>query len=129
MTVSFPFEQRSSNIFSVIYRPIALVLLWSTKISDWMDVPMIVDTGADYTILPSYQSQNLGVDLEKDCRPYQTQGVGGSDIVYLLQNYRVKQGCFGQDPADTGRCDGVDAPVHFVLGQLGGIFWDRFAML
>lgn len=53
---------------------------------------MIVDTGADYTILPRFYAYDLGINLHKDCMAYQTFGIGGSEKVYLLKNAKVKLG-------------------------------------
>ncbi len=44
---------------------------------------MIVDSGADYTLLPFSKAKDLGVDLEKECRRYTTLGIGGAETVYL----------------------------------------------
>lgn len=53
---------------------------------------MIVDTGADYTLLPRYLANNLGVNLEKDCKIFTTYGVGGGERVYFLPKTKVKLG-------------------------------------
>lgn len=53
---------------------------------------MIVDTGADYTILPRFYAYDLGINLHKDCIAYQTFGIGGKEKVYLLKNAKVKFG-------------------------------------
>ena len=90
MIIKFPFEKKRSPVFGTVYRPVVSVLFWSRKISGWEQIPMIVDTGADYTLLPSYLSHNLGVNLKKDCLPYTTQGVGGKETVRLLKSWRVK---------------------------------------
>ena len=31
---------------------------------------MIVDTGADYTLLPRFLAEDLKIDLEKDCKVF-----------------------------------------------------------
>lgn len=51
---------------------------------------MLVDTGADYTLLPKFYAEDLGISLEKDCIPYSTFGVGGSEMVYVLKNINVR---------------------------------------
>jgi len=53
---------------------------------------MIVDTGADYTLLPRYLAKDLNVDLEKDCKVFPTQGIGGTENVYYLPKIKVKLG-------------------------------------
>lgn len=92
MIANFPFERKTSSIFGSVWRPIAIVSFWSRKINSFVDVPMIVDTGADYSLLPRYWSKNLGVDLESECSRHETIGVGGSEIVYLLKSIKVRLG-------------------------------------
>jgi hypothetical protein len=53
---------------------------------------MIVDSGADYTILPRFYAIDLGIDLKQDCLSYQTFGIGGSEKVYLLKNTKIRLG-------------------------------------
>lgn len=85
MAISFPFKEEKSPIFGIIRRPIAEVFL-KDKIHDlWQPVNMIIDTGADYTLLPQFLAAELGVELTKDCRTVITQGVGGTSKVYLLK--------------------------------------------
>lgn len=53
---------------------------------------MIVDTGADYTLLPRFMAAKLGIDLEKDCKVFTTYGVGGGERVYFLPKIKVRLG-------------------------------------
>ena len=53
---------------------------------------MIVDTGADYTLLPRYMAEVLKINLEKDCRAFNTYGVGGGERVYFLPKIKVRLG-------------------------------------
>lgn len=83
--VDFPYETKKSSIFKVVKRPTATVDFWSEKFSKWISYNMIVDTGADYTILPLSDATDLGVDLEKDCQTFETRGIGGAETVYFLK--------------------------------------------
>ena len=94
--LKFTFEKSSSQIFGSVWRPIAKVGFWSRKIRGWVDIIMIIDTGADYTILPRFYAFDLGISLHKDCETYQTFGIGGSEKVYLLRNAKVKLGKWGR---------------------------------
>lgn len=93
MQVRFPFEEQKTQIFGVVRRPVADVLFWSKDLSDWFPVKMVVDTGADYTILPKWVAAKLGVNVKKDCRKFTTIGVGGRQNVYVVSGgWKVKLG-------------------------------------
>lgn len=53
---------------------------------------MIVESGADYTLLPRFMADKLNVNLEKDCKIFSTYGVGGGERVYFLPKIKVKLG-------------------------------------
>src|SRR3989344_2787823 len=92
MVLKFPFRVEQSPLLGAIYRPIARILFWSDINQNWIAVRMIVDTGADYTLLPSYMSDKLGIDLEKRCKIFNTFGIGGVEKVYFLSKIKVKLG-------------------------------------
>ncbi len=92
MVLKFSYRKEKSSIFGVIYRPIAQVYIWSKQNSTWSEIWMIVDTGADYTLLPRFMASELGVNLEKDCRIFNTYGIGGTEKVYFLAKIKVKLG-------------------------------------
>lgn len=95
MKITFPYEEKESDIFPKIMRPVAEVHFWSKLINGWLGYKMIVDTGADYTILPKYRTVDLGVDLNKDCLIEKTYGVGGKAKVYFLKKkVKIKIGNF-----------------------------------
>lgn len=85
MKVNFPYEEKPSAIFRRIKRPVAKVRFWSKKFDRWLEYTMIVDTGADYTLLPFSKAKDLGVNLEKDCKRFVSRGIGGSETVYFLK--------------------------------------------
>ena len=66
--------------------------LWSQKIAGWIRVAMLVDTGADYTLLPNIYAKHLGVNLQYDARLFETMGIGGHERVYLLQRWPMRLG-------------------------------------
>ena len=92
MDVKFPFEDNGDGVFGRIFRPIAKVTFKSPHIDISVDAWMIVDTGADYTLLPKYYSQKLGISLQKDCAVFGTTGIGGEEKVYFLKRIKVKLG-------------------------------------
>lgn len=85
MDVRFPFEDEGETAFGHILRPLAKVTLSSPNTDKSVDVWMVVDTGADYTILPRHFSTKLRINLEKDCLKNTTFGVGGEQIVYFFK--------------------------------------------
>lgn len=92
MVLKFPFKEEKSPILGKIFRPVVQVFFWSEKLKQWTEVWMIVDTGADYTLLPKYMAEELKIDLEKDCRTFNTYGIGGREQVYFLPKIKVKLG-------------------------------------
>jgi len=90
---SFPYETKSSLIFKTIRRPMAEVEFWSSKRKQWLAYSMIVDTGADYTILPMKTAFDLSIDIEKECQQYLTRGVGGTEKVHFYnKGIKIKIG-------------------------------------
>lgn len=86
MEVKFSFEDAGSSYFGRVFRPIAKVSIQSPKSALWADTWMVVDTGADFTILPRYLSEDLNISLEHDCVKDVTAGVGGERAIYLLKS-------------------------------------------
>jgi predicted aspartyl protease len=92
MVLNFPFEKKPSAIFGSVFRPVATVSFWSKTFLRWSEITMVVDTGADYTILPRYWAKNLGVNLHKEATVYTTSGVGGETKSYFLKSWKIKLG-------------------------------------
>ena len=92
MPLTFPFERRLSPILGEIYRPIARVFFYSEVKDRWLGIWMLVDSGADYTLLPKYFAYRLGINLEKDCKIFKTAGIGGEEKVYFFKKIKVKLG-------------------------------------
>lgn len=92
MVLKFPFKTAKSSILGTIYRPVAQVFFWTDKTKQWTEIWMIVDTGADYSLLPRFMADKLGVALEKECKVFSTYGIGGGERVYFLPRIKVKLG-------------------------------------
>ena len=90
--ISFAFERRPSALFGSVYRPLAVVELWSQKLHGWVRVAMLVDTGADYTLLPKVYASHLGVRLDRNAEVFNTMGIGGSERVYLVRRWPMRLG-------------------------------------
>lgn len=84
--LSSPFDFRGEGYLGKIYRPYIQVLLTSKNIDELIPVEVLVDTGADYTLLPKKYADLLGINLLKECRLDRTHGIGGVEKIYLCQN-------------------------------------------
>jgi hypothetical protein len=117
MDVKFSFEDGGKGAFGHIYRPIAKVTLNSSNTDKSVDVWMVVDTGADYTILPRHFSEKLRISLEKECIKEITFGVGGEQIVYFCKNkIKAQIGNFERN-IPLAFLDSDEVPA--LLGRLG----------
>lgn len=92
MKLKFVYQQETNLTIGTIYRPTALVSFWSTKKNRWVETSMIVDSGADYTIVPHFLAKNLGIDLEEKAFKTDTKGVGGTRVVYFIPKLRARIG-------------------------------------
>ncbi len=75
----------------------ALVGLWSQKLSRWVRVAMLVDTGADYTLLPHLYASYLGIVLNRQAHVFETMGIGGRESVYLVRHWPMQLGSWKRD--------------------------------
>lgn len=117
----FPFTGIGKTYLGTIYRPYALIEISSPRIADWIQVEVVVDTGADYTLLPRKYADLLGINVNIDCLPDKTLGVGGSETIYLCKklvkirigtwNKTIPVGILGRDdiPFLLGRLDCLEA--------------------
>ena len=90
--VQFNFEKAPSSIFGYVFRPIALVYFYAKKTDVWIPVWGIVDSGADYTLLPKGYAEKLGIDLTKDCEEHETFGIGGEEKSKIYREGRLRIG-------------------------------------
>jgi len=123
MDLVFPYQKEKSDLLGIIYRPMASVSFQSRN-NTWVSVRMIVDSGADYTLLPRYVAKRLQIDLEKDCKQITTHGVGGESYVYFLPKIRVRLGIWERN-IPLGFLDGDDVPP--LLGR--HLFMETFETL
>lgn len=94
--ISFPFTFIEKTKLGKIYRPYATVYVFSKARKKWQPVQMIINTGADYTLFPRRYAQVLGIDLNLDCNPETTLGVGGAETVYQYKNLPIRIESLGQ---------------------------------
>ena len=89
MTVKFAYDLVGGSYFGKVFRPVAKVSFQSPVHKLWVDTWMIVDTGADFSILPHFLTKDLSISLEKDCIKEPMAGVGGDQNVFLCKK-RIK---------------------------------------
>jgi predicted aspartyl protease len=117
MKVSFRYEYLGRTSFGPIFRPIAKVSLHALSVDKAVDIWMIVDTGADYTIVPRHIAEKLRISLEKDCTKDTTFGVGGDQSIYFLKKpLRAKLGEIERE-IPLAFFDNNEVPA--LLGRLG----------
>lgn len=92
MIVKFTFEKSQSPVLGEIWRPVAQVLFERRKTKGWRAIWMVVDSGADYTLLPRFMAAKLDIDVEKECRIFHASGIGGTEKVYFLPKIKVQLG-------------------------------------
>lgn len=85
MKISFPYEEKPSLVFGKILRPVVKAKIWSPPFKNWLEYTFIVDTGADYTIMPKSFSFDFGINLETNCTKYSSKGIGGTEVVYFFE--------------------------------------------
>jgi len=124
MAVTFPFDKSVSPILGEIHRPVARVFFFSPTKHHWYGAWVLVDTGADYTLLPKYFAKRLDVNLEKDCNIFRTAGIGGTEKVYLLRSIKVRLGQW-ERKIPVGFLDRDDIPP--LMGRR--LFFETFEVL
>ncbi len=87
----FKFEVTSSALLGQMYRPMVSVKLWSVASGKWRDVQMLLDTGADYSIIPGYIATWLEIDLSHS-KKQPALGLGGAQTLQFISNQKIKIG-------------------------------------
>lgn len=89
---SFPFIFVGNTKLGKIYRPYAIVSVYSKRRKKWQPLEMVIDSGADYTLFPKKYASILGVDLFRECFVETTLGIGGAETVYQYKNLQIRVG-------------------------------------
>lgn len=111
----FPFTKIGKTYLGKIYRPYVIIEFTSDKIKDWIPAQAIVDTGADYTLLPKRYASLLEIDLS-DCVSETTQGVGGAETIHLYKKSLIIKIGKEEKRIPVGFLERDDIPV--LLGRL-----------
>lgn len=119
--ISFKYEAVASRMFGTLYRPVVKVQFWSEATQSWKTVQMLVDTGADYSILPRYLATWLQLEIKDTGKVHETQGVGGVQKIYMVDKLRARIGKFERE-VPVGIIDSTQVPP--LMGRLG--FFETF---
>ncbi len=85
MDVVFDYDYIGDNLHGKIYRPVAKVTFKSPRNNSFVTSWMVVDSGADQSVLPKSLATRLNISLAQDCTRDVTVGVGGSKSIYFLK--------------------------------------------
>lgn len=111
--VRFRFTQGRSEIYGTVHRPGAKVYILTER-GTWLPHSMLVDTGADYTLLPRSIGEFLGFRRKADERLYRAGGVGGGTIRVVMRRVMMRLGRH-EFSADVGWSDSDEVPL--LLGR------------
>lgn len=115
---SEPFTYRGKSSLGKIYRPYLHIFLYSKARKAWQPVEILVDTGADYTLLPKRYAEILGINISSSCHVETTIGIGGTQKVYQYKNLAIKIGSWGKT-----------IPIGFLNRDDLPQFWDGLVAL
>ncbi|MBI4789354.1 MAG: retroviral-like aspartic protease family protein [Chloroflexi bacterium] len=118
MPLTLRFQEIPSKLFGRIYRPVADVDFKHKTRDIWIPIRLIIDTGADYSVLPRSYALPLGIDLERDCQEHWTIGIGGSERIFLYQGQQVRLGKYARI-----------VPVGFLDREIGPALFGRHEFL
>lgn len=108
----FAFTRGRSEIYGIVYRPSAKVYLRSSR-GTWLPHYMLVDTGADFSLLPKLIGEVLGLTKSATDRPHRAGAVGGW-IWVIMRRLRMRLGD-REFEADVGWAQTNGAPL--LLGR------------
>jgi predicted aspartyl protease len=87
----FNFKPQTTHQLGHIWRPEIEISCWSDRHTEWQRYSVLIDTGADYTMLPRYVAALLGIELA-GYTTTQTTGIGGTQKVYFVPEVTIKVG-------------------------------------
>lgn len=87
----FNFETIETKYLGKIRRPTVKVQFWSEAYQEWQTFTMLVDSGADITVLPMYMAGLLDLDMSQG-NTFRTNGIEGTRKTTLVNDVRVKIG-------------------------------------
>lgn len=118
-TTKFSFKDEGTSIFGKIRRPVADVFFKHKTKDSWQKVEVLVDTGADYTLLPKFMAEILGVNIKRECQGVKTSGIGGKTTIFFLgRKMKIKVGDYEKSVPLGFSSSNLIPPI---MGRLGFI--------
>lgn len=118
--IRFPSTRGPSEIYGTLHRPNAKVYLLTQR-GTWLPHYMLVDSGADYTLIPKSIGDFLGLRKKATEHLFKSGGVGGGSIWVVMRRVQMRIGPH-QFPADVGWTNSDEVPL--LLGRAD--VFDRF---
>lgn len=88
--VVFRYRKERSDLFGVIYRPIAEIYFEDNEGKELISF-MYIDSGADISLIPRTLGENLGLKLdEKEIR--EIRGIGDAKVPITIKRVKMKIG-------------------------------------
>jgi len=110
--IEFPFIRRSSKKLGDIFKPIVPVGIVGPKHN--INVMMLLDSGADISMIPYSVGEVLGLELNMKTRS-EAQGIGEGSVSYVLGSAILRIGHY-EIPARIGWALIEEIPL--ILGRL-----------
>lgn len=119
MDLNFPYKDEKSDVFGDIKRPRIEVEVFSTKKDRWIWLDeVLVDTGADFSVLPRFIGSVLVEDITKG-KYVEIKGVvPGVKLIAYIRDFKIKIGN-NKFVAPVAIADSDDVPAIF--GRVGGL--------
>ncbi|PIU64420.1 MAG: hypothetical protein COS84_08460 [Armatimonadetes bacterium CG07_land_8_20_14_0_80_40_9] len=85
--IEFSFEEFLTENLGIVLKPFALVILINGE--KLQEVKMLIDSGADVTLIPKSRGKDLGLKLSKQPEIKYLGGIaGGVPVVYRTINFK-----------------------------------------
>jgi predicted aspartyl protease len=122
MEIEFPYKEEESQTFGIVKRPRMLMRIFSMTRDIWIPIKeVLVDTGADSTVLPRFIGELLVEDITTGEYSEIKGVVPGSVLVAYIHELRIKIG-ESEFKAPVAVADSNDVPS--ILGRIDAL--DRF---
>jgi hypothetical protein len=120
--IEFPYAKEESGVFGSVMRPRIIMDLFSIPRAEWLPIDdVLVDTGADLSVLPRFIGELLVKDTT-DGKYSEIKGViPGTTLVAYVHQILARVGSL-EFEAPVAIADSNDVPVIF--GRVDGL--DRF---